>query len=288
MRAKWALVVALVMVGCGQTLEAASSGTDGGPSDAHAGDAEAGPGGDGSQDDASGDAIDDSMVDAGDATHDGASGDASGDAIADAIADSAVDARDATHDATSDGPADAGSWSPVCPADAPNVGDSCKGLTTGLQCEYTRLVYLYKVEFDISCDIVRQCTGGLWADESIGVTACDPDGPNATSCPLAYADIKNGASCLAAEKGLRCAYPSGVCVCAVETGGTIVLVDAGPSWSCEPPAGCPMPRPRLGSACGTGGMSETCAYESCGYEETCLDGVWQARELACATPGGSP
>jgi len=259
MHGKWAIAVTLFAVGCGQALTAGPGDTDGGPdaqTGSEGGHGDASPSADGSS---TGDAGEDARVDA-------TGGDASPDASS----------RDAETDAAK--------WSPECPATAPIAGAACS--IDGLQCEYPRLKYLYQLQYDVACDIVVQCTGGTWGDVSITPTACNPDSANSTACPAKFDDIQNGGSCPASDKGLRCEYAAGVCVCAAALGGPVTVLDAGVSWGCDPGSGCPMPRPRLGSACSTG---QTCTYETCAFAESCAkSGVWQGVETACAVSQQSP
>jgi hypothetical protein len=107
-----------------------------------------------------------------------------------------------------------------------------------------------------------------------------PDMPNSGSCPSSIAIPSAGGPCT--DNGLTCAYSTGVCNCAVFFGG-IEVGDAGPSWTCNPGAGCPVPRPRLGSPC-TGNAS--CTYETCSFGEDCQDGVWTGELEGCASAGG--
>ena len=260
MQAKWAIIVALFAVGCGGTFEAAPGGGAEGGSDGQA-----------RSDAGLGDAAPDAD---GSSTSDGASGDA----IADAIADAAADAGG------KDAESEDASWSPDCPGSdlPPKVGSACS--KEGLQCEYLRLEYLYKVEYDVACDILMECSNGAWANASISPNKCKPDSPNSTACPPSYGKIANGGTC--DDNGLRCAYATGVCTCADSLGGPITTIDAGATWGCNPGPGCPMPRPRLGSACST---PQNCTYEACVYEETCgMSGIWQGTETVCAIPQVSP
>jgi len=272
MRWKWAIIVALLLAGCGQAFEASVGNADGGldaQAGGDAGQADASTGTDGgSGDSGGGDAVADAAMDA----------------VADAAMDAVGDALDATADAGGDANADAGAWSPVCPAAAPTAGSMC--MVDGLQCEYPRLKYLFVPQYDVACDMLVLCSGGAWTDLSITSTECNPDSANSTDCPAIYGDIMNGGSCPAAEKELRCRYAAGVCVCAPPLGGPVTLLDAGANWGCDPGAGCPMPRPRLGSACTT---VQVCTYETCAYEETCgTSGVWQGMQTGCAVAGASP
>jgi hypothetical protein len=181
-----------------------------------------------------------------------------------------------------DGSADGGQpWSPVCPEAEPTAGSACsipeKMDTPGILCEYGKLQY------DVSCDAVYQCQGGAWTKSSFFSMPCQPDGPNAPSCPATFADAMDtdGGSC--SNDGLRCEYPEGVCSCSGGFGGPIER-DGGTSWYCSPPSGCPMPRPRLGSSCS--GSMQNCEYFPCEFSEACQGGYWVGEFEACAEPGG--
>jgi hypothetical protein len=163
-------------------------------------------------------------------------------------------------------------WSPVCPVTAPAVGTVCT--KEGITCEYGQMQY------DVACDTVLQCGGGTWSKFDTFMT-CTPDAPNAAACPSTLTAVPQGGSC--APNGLSCAYPEGVCSCAPQI-GPVEFIDGGqgPTWTCNPGPGCPMPRPRLGSPC-TGNTS--CSYESCAYGQSCQDGAWLAEEEGCAEAG---
>jgi hypothetical protein len=189
---------------------------------------------------------------------------------------------DAGVDASQDA-GDAGAWSTVCPTNDPILGTPCSVDT--LQCEYPKPIYLDKLQYDVTCDTVHTCASGTWTDPAIATMACNPDTVNSTACPARFDEITNGGGC--PEAGLQCEYTLGFCTCAAVTlGGVALPVDAGSSWTCEPGAGCPSPRPRLGSACPTDGQA--CTYEACAYAQTCRLGVWQGGPVGCAEPGTSP
>ncbi len=259
----WAVVIALLATGCGDALTGGSppgsddsgldgsgsadaSGSEGGKSADASGGVDSGSQGDGGSD--GGGAIDG-----------GGEGDSGG----------AVDAGSKDTGDTGDA-----GWSTVCPANAPAAGSACA--SGDVQCEYPSAAYGDVAQYAVSCDSVFQCTGGTWSSVSLSPSACVPDGPNAGACPSSFGGLMNGTSC--SENGLRCEYPEGVCTCSKGFGG-VPVVDAGPTWGCNPGASCPMPRPRIGSPCTT---KETCTYETCSFGETCSDGVWQSEPTACA------
>ncbi|HEY1959714.1 MAG TPA: hypothetical protein VGH28_29090 [Polyangiaceae bacterium] len=163
---------------------------------------------------------------------------------------------------TSDGDAggDAGSWSPVCPATRPAEGSSCSH--DELDCEY-------------ACGDVVICADGAWAGAVLGggPPSCDA-GPSAPDCPSTESAITPSASC--ANAGDTCVYSTGICAC---TGPFDPTPDAGATWFCGPESGCPMPRPRIGTACAT--PSQECDYAACGDGVVCTAGVWQPAGMGC-------
>jgi hypothetical protein len=206
-------------------------------------------------------------------------GDGGGDASVDAPADSATDTS--AMDVGLDGPSDVDAgppWSPVCPTDQPKVGADCS--PTGAVCEYPTAKL--PLQYDISCDVVLECTAGAWTrDTDFNSSTCQLDLPNSSSCPNTYDALIASPGGTCSVDNLRCEYPDHVCVCARSLGGPVELIDAGETWSCNPGTGCPMPRPRLGATCATN--NQACTYQSCDFEETCLNGYWNGEEAACAT-----
>jgi hypothetical protein len=205
-----------------------------------------------------------------------------GDASLDAPADSGTDTPVAT-DGGSDVASDAGPpWSPICPTDQPKVGSTC--VAAGAVCEYPIGA---KLEYDVSCDLVLECTKAVWTrDTEFNTTTCELDLPNSSSCPLTYTALTASPDEGCSDDNLRCEYADHVCVCSHPLGGPIEIIDAGETWSCNPGAGCPLPRPRLGATCST--ANQVCTYVTCEFQETCLDGSWQGEAAACATAGTSP
>ena len=206
------------------------------------------------------------------------------DASADAPADTGTDtpAMDVGTDGASN--VDAGPpWSPVCPTDQPKVGSDCS--PAGVVCEYPALKL--PLQYDISCDVVLECTKGAWTrDTDFNTSTCQLDLPNASSCPNTYDALMASPGGTCSDDNLRCEYPDHVCVCSRSLGGPVELIDAGETWSCNPGPDCPMPRPRLGATCPTN--NQACTYQSCDFEETCLNGYWNGEEAACATANNSP
>ncbi len=185
-----------------------------------------------------------------------------GDSGEDSSGDSGGDAteHDAGPDAPPpDGPAPDGPWSPVCPASAPSEGAACSG--SNVYCEY-------------GCGMVFVCSSGTWAGAvspmSVG---CFDAGPSAPSCPGAISDIEAGAPC---DDAGPCRYPTGLCTCNPPELPTPGGKD---TWFCGPGAGCPFPRPRVGSKCDMAG--QRCDYAQCGDSVQCEGGVWQPAFAGC-------
>jgi hypothetical protein len=150
-------------------------------------------------------------------------------------------------------------WSPVCPASAPTEGSSCT--LNNLNCEY-------------GCGNVLVCVDGTWGG-AIGSPFCQ-DGKSPLGCPPAISSINaDGGACTGPVTG-ACVYPTEVCECVSPFDPT---PDASSSWWCGPGVGCPMPRPRIGSACTSAGQS--CSYAECGSTETCMGGYWQGGDEPC-------
>jgi hypothetical protein len=99
--------------------------------------------------------------------------------------------------------------------------------------------------------------------------------------------LSNGSACPVTGS---CTYPEGRCTCIVcpTDAGT-----QGTEWECarwETPAGCPEPRPSLGSACPQEGQEceygpICCASVDIGPDMVCTDGTWQAHAGGCACVG---
>jgi hypothetical protein len=162
------------------------------------------------------------------------------------------------HDDASVGLDAAKGWSPVCPATLPAMGASCS--LSDVYCEY-------------GCGNVVVCADGSWGGAvTFGTPACDA-GPNPAACPAGLSQIMPGAGCPSVE---TCSFATGACSCDFPSDPR---PDASSTWSCFPETGCPSPRPRVGSACGTSGMR--CDYEACGSSQACTGGVWQSTVGAC-------
>jgi hypothetical protein len=151
-------------------------------------------------------------------------------------------------------------WSPVCPEMEPSQGSSCS--QEGINCEY-------------ACSDVVVCSDGTWAGAvNAGQDITCDAGPNPSACPTSLSSIPAGSACTG--DGLVCIYAAGLCECTSPGDPT---PDAGASWSCGPEPGCPMPRPRIGSACTS--PNEKCDYAPCGDSVSCTSGVWQPAFVGC-------
>ena len=157
-------------------------------------------------------------------------------------------------------PSDGGSG-PACPASAPPGGTACPSV--GLECEYGQNI-------DPSCNSIAQCTPSGWM-YSGGINC--PAG----TCPTSYGEM---GSCT--PQGLLCGYPQGTCSCGFGFGPPVLRDGGGPFWTCgQNAAGCPYPRPDIGTACSTEGQS--CNYAACagGVALQCEGGVWKRTFLPC-------
>jgi hypothetical protein len=162
-----------------------------------------------------------------------------------------------------------------CPLTAPAAGGACAG--DSLECEYGN-------DPSVACDSVLTCTSGAWV-----VTRPAPSTPcsdmNRAACPAAYSDLTEGSSC---PVEVDCYYPQARCSCEVACfTACVIQVDGGPNaktWNCDvpsPPGTCPIPRPRIGSACSQ--ESQQCDYGSCDGNVglQCTDGLWQEWFAPC-------
>jgi hypothetical protein len=189
----------------------------------------------------------------------------------DAALDGGSDAHDSMSDAQ-DSMTDAGTG---CPPSAPEAGAPCVPQTLPYPfvawCEYGS---------DPHCVTAARCDGttSTWV-----VTPCNG---NPSGCPSAYEPDAGGACPV---QGL-CNYPEGQCGC-LGCGGNGVCTalcgaDASPSdtiWQCAPwpvPAGCPWPRPLLGTPCSEP-LSLNCYYGDdcfCALPldplMQCVEGTW--------------
>jgi hypothetical protein len=155
-----------------------------------------------------------------------------------------------------------------CPAAPPSSGTSCSGT---LACEYG-------ADPDVSCDTVATCESGTWDLEPAPATPCstvlDP------TCPASYAALLSSKTC--EPVGTSCTYAEARCSCATHCD---MVGMSTPFWCCpDGPsgvAGCPSPRPRLGSSCANEGT--VCDYGGCTGNVTlqCSGGTWQPTMVGC-------
>jgi hypothetical protein len=169
-------------------------------------------------------------------------------------------------------PSDAGS--PYCPSSPPAEGSSCS--SPNLYCEWGN-------DPNMSCNTIAQCVGGQWMVQKPSGQCPTP--PNPSACPATFASVPVGQHC-GDLVGTTCEYPQGFCGCAVPSGGPYPEdASAVATWICDAPqAGCPMPRPKLGTACSQPGLQ--CDYSPCslptGASLVCQNGAWQDQPYGCA------
>jgi hypothetical protein len=169
-----------------------------------------------------------------------------------------------------------GGGTTTCPPSMPATGASCT--SPGLTCEYGS-------DQDLSCDTYSKCNSdGTWLGSSSMVPqGCPTQQPGADGCPAAYAAVPVGNAC--SPSGLECGYSEGRCACTPQVSGPAKVGGASPTWVCEAPAaGCPEPRPRLGTSCAMD--NQFCDYGSCtlpnGNALSCENGLWAVTPSACA------
>jgi hypothetical protein len=161
---------------------------------------------------------------------------------------------------------DGAAWSPVCPSSTPSVGSTCA--PPGIECQYGS-------DPRADCNPVLRCgAGGVWQD-GVPANQC-PAPPNAADCPSTWESVPRGDSC--PSNGTDCWYAEGTCVCRQEQadGGGLQTV-----WWCDDPSpsSCPVPYPRIGSACAN--ETPVCTYKPCSFAVGCVSGVWQEAAAAC-------
>lgn len=196
-----------------------------------------------------------------------ASGKSFGPCVCDTTSDASVSgpspdsARDAGQEAQSFGDASGDTEKPnpvACPSVTPSSNSACP--SPGQVCEFGSDPIL-------QCNGSYTCVNGTWTVGASTSQQC-PTPAATTPCPNSYAGAPNT---VCSDVGRKCAYANqGVCECLSRAGQT--------RWYCDvPKAGCPSPRPHLGSAC-TGAMTG-CSYGYCfvsgGIVLDCRDGSWQ-------------
>jgi hypothetical protein len=170
-------------------------------------------------------------------------------------------APDATSpDAAVDGGQDSGGVSTTgCPVSPPTAGLPCS--VNALECEYGS-------DPSAACNTLFTCESPVWKlDHGPATTGCNTT--NSATCPMTFADVPIGMSC-AGSIGLSCDYAQARCDCGVSP------PLATPQWNCDTPdeTGCPLPRPRIGSACSMDGQSCDYGYCSGGVTLLCSAGTW--------------
>ena len=187
---------------------------------------------------------------------------------------------------------------PPCPESAPAQGEGC--LVNGVSCEYGESPV-------VVCDEVVTCHDWQWRVSSAPNSTDPACAPSATWCPTSLDDIPAGQVC--AQPTIHCDFAGARCECAQNA-----PVAGWPgSWKCPtvptftvgvnlgfnfPNPGCPMDRPRLGSACSSFGL--TCDYGACqirgGNRQECVSvpggpfgqGVWVDQPIHCDCPATLP
>jgi hypothetical protein len=167
----------------------------------------------------------------------------------------------------------------TCPTSPPPGGMLC--FTGDLVCEYGS-------SHVAACNVTANCNGFGPATSWLIVTP-DAGDPSCTAappaqCPTSFTAVPRGTDCSGSPSA--CDYPEGRCRCAPAPAAP---TSSRPVWSCQdPPAGCPEPRPNLGTACVQEGL--VCPYEGCspdgGLAEMCLMGVWKTLAINCLADAG--
>ena len=161
-----------------------------------------------------------------------------------------------------------------CPSSPPTEGASCS--PESLYCEYGN-------DPSLACNEVAQCSLGHWTVQK-PYGQC-PTPPNPSSCPASFASVPVGQHC-GDLVGTTCSYAQGFCGCSVGSGGPYPEdASAVATWICDAPsAGCPQPRPKLGTSCSQEGLE--CDYSPCslpsGVSVVCQGGAWQDQPYGCA------
>lgn len=171
----------------------------------------------------------------------------------------------------------------LCPAQAPAQGTPCT--TAGLTCEFGG------TGPGLLCSTSAACNGEPSPKWFVNAASpsCVPDrGHNPSACPATFGALADGSACPSGVSS-GCVYDEGLCGCTTCSG------DGGTQqqWSCKvypKPAGCPEPRPPVGSGCAT--ENQQCSYGGlCSVLSglpslLCEDGHWtrQAMGALCALP----
>jgi hypothetical protein len=138
------------------------------------------------------------------------------------------------------------------------------------------------------------CSAGVWVTTQEPADAgCSTTNPPA--CPSTFAAVTQGAACGATP--FDCYFPEARCSCAVVVlqGGCIAPTCPAPTWDCDTAAtdtddmledaGCPLPRPRIGSYCPDADFEKSCNYGYCQNQADvailCTSNVWQIENIDC-------
>ncbi|MGO8993775.1 MAG: hypothetical protein ACLQVI_10640 [Polyangiaceae bacterium] len=190
----------------------------------------------------------------------GSSGSSSGGSSGSSSGGSSGSSSGGSSSSSSGGGSDGGTAQ--CPSSPPSEGAACPRI--GLECEYGDSA-------NPSCNEIVDCESSGWDLPSIGQTC--PAG----TCPATYADVSQGKSCSPA--GLDCPYAQGECNCS-----NTPIATPTPVWQCSTPAaGCPEPRPRIGSPCTQTQSGLSCDYGACtgGAAVQCENGIWNQVNEPC-------
>jgi hypothetical protein len=166
-----------------------------------------------------------------------------------------------------------------CPITPPGDGSDCG--PQGLTCEWGGATVQ-------DCDTLALCNGGRWQVTAPGPGGLDCKPGTLAMCPASFPSVPREAHC--SPYGLYCDYAQGRCACTVPAGpGFPADASAVAEWLCQDPAaGCPQPRPLLGSVCSQEGLQ--CDYGACtipgGNAETCQGGLWTEGGMACPAAAG--
>jgi len=175
---------------------------------------------------------------------------------------------------------DGGLASPVCPRADPGDGAPCA--RPGLACEYG-------TDPNSNCNAVRTCsTRGVWESSRQGALCPTAPALHDPRCPASRIEGAKGAACPATAVSASCGFAGeGRCACAPAQAAADAGAGGSHRWVCDTPAAtCPLPRPRLGEACGARNAGQLCNYGACvldgGQQLVCLDGYWQRSRFDCS------
>lgn len=183
-----------------------------------------------------------------------------------------------------DGASQDQSSGPGCPTSKPESGSRCSIAQT---CEYGS-------DPRAGCDTLMKCSSGTWTTTQAPADAgCSTTNPS--TCPSTFNEVTQGAEC--GTSPFECYFPEARCSCAVVVlqGGCIKSSCPPPTWDCDTgatdvagkleDAGCPLPRPRVGSSCPDADFEKSCNYGYCQNQADvailCTSNVWQIENIDC-------